>query len=431
MDTITRRRFLIRSGVTAGVALAAGAATIGIDDLIGAGQNDPLPGDASILVLVTLYGGNDGLNTVIPAGDPAYQKARPDLAYQDHEVLPLADGLGLNPAMTGFKKLWDAKKLAIIRGVSYPQPDRSHFRSMAIWQTATPASAVPTGWLGRWLDATDRNPLHGVAIGATLPPLLAGAQVAGAALPLTGIALPRMLMAPVAGLSAHDAADSPLAARSAHSFVDLRSVEQTFGPVLDAMPSAPPDPADPESSPADPAVPGPSPSTAPDHSPVAKTPRGELATQLDVVARCIAAGAPTRAYSVSLSSFDTHANEKGTQQTLLGELDRALTAFSAAIQRTPAGRRVVVAVYSEFGRRVVANANEGTDHGTAGPMFVLGDAVRGGFYGDQPSLTKLNDGDLYATTDFRDVYATLLNSVLDTDPGRVIPDYRPRPVAFL
>ncbi len=399
MDTHTRRQFLLASGVTAGVALAAGAGAITLVELIRAAEHDPLPVGASVLVLVTLYGGNDGLNTVIPAGDKHYQSSRPGLAYSESEVLPLGDGLGLNPAMKGFKSLWDAKRLAIVRGVSYPKPDRSHFRSMAIWQTAAPAEPVPTGWLGRWLDATGGNPLHAVSIGVTLAPLLAGAQVAGAALPLSGLALPKQLDQPVLDLSYPDPADGTLQRRASRSLADLTSVEKTFGPILDPT----------------------------DHSPVPKSKPGELASQLDVVARCIAAGAPTRAYSVSLSSFDTHAAEKGTQSTLLGQLDSAVSGFLNQVK----GKNVVVAVYSEFGRRVAANANQGTDHGTAGPVFIAGESVAGGFYGDEPSLTKLTSGDLMTTTDFRDVYATILDKVLGTDPGRILTGYRPHELKFL
>jgi uncharacterized protein (DUF1501 family) len=389
MDTVTRRRFLIASGVTAGAALAVGATTIGLTDLLNGGETrDP---DARILVLVTLYGGNDGLNTVVPAGDRTYQSERPGLAYKEEEVLPLGDGLGLNPSMKGFARLWKDHKLAVVRGVSYPKPDRSHFRSMAIWQTAAPASPVPTGWLGRWLDATGGNPLHGISIGATLPPMLAGATVAGAALPLTGIKLPARLR--IDGLAKPDKDDGPDQARAASSLADLRGVEQAFGTVL----------ADPGTGNA-----------------------GELAAQLDVVARCIAANAPTRVYAVSLSGFDTHAGEKTTQSALLAQLDTAVASFLA---KAPAN--VVVAVYSEFGRRVAANANQGTDHGTAGPVFIAGKPVTGGFYGDEPSLTKLVDGDLVATTDFRDVYATLVDRVLGSDPEMVLPGYKPRDIGFL
>ena len=138
LSSVTRRRFLTYSGVAAAGALAVGATQVSWLDLIHAAERDPLDPTSAVLVVVTLYGGNDGLNTVVPAGDKAYQSARPDLAYQPNEVLDLGDGLGLNPGMTGLHKLWNDRQLAIVRGVGYPQPDHSHFRSMAIWQTASP-----------------------------------------------------------------------------------------------------------------------------------------------------------------------------------------------------------------------------------------------------------------------------------------------------
>src|SRR4051794_4434413 len=149
MDTLTRRRFLAASGVTGAVALAAGAATVGWRELAARAGSDPLPGDASVLVLVTLYGGNDGLGTVVPYADRAYHDARSELAYDEGEVLELDDRLGLNPSMKGFKALWDDQRLAVVRGVGYPEPDHSHFRSMDIWQTGSPDRPVSTGWGGR------------------------------------------------------------------------------------------------------------------------------------------------------------------------------------------------------------------------------------------------------------------------------------------
>jgi uncharacterized protein (DUF1501 family) len=147
---------------------------------------------------------------------------------------------------------------------------------------------------------------------------------------------------------------------------------------------------------------------------------GQLARELDVVARCVELGAPTRAYSVSIGGFDTHTGERTTQQRLLNELDTAITGFLNRMASGARGRNVVLVAYSEFGRRVAANANQGTDHGTAGPMFVAGAPVRGGFVGEQPSLTDLTNGDLKATVDFRDVYATLLADVLGSDPEPVL-----------
>ncbi|MDQ1463486.1 MAG: hypothetical protein QOC73_427, partial [Actinomycetota bacterium] len=287
---MSRRQFLISSGVVGATALAAGATGCSFHHLVAAGQQTPLPQGTKILVLVTLYGGNDGLNTVIPYTDKAYYAGRPDLAYEQSQVLPLADGLGFNAAMTGFKKLYDAGTLAVVRGVGYPNADRSHFKSMAIWQTASPDSPQPTGWLGRWLDANGADPLLAVNVGPVLPPLLAGQHCAGAGIPSSGsIALPDGRYA--SGLRALDAVapgEQPLVARVAQSGLDLFRVQQTFGPALAAVPAG-------DASPGTPAHGTPTPKS------------GELAGQLDIVAKCIAADAPTRVYSVQLGGFDTHA----------------------------------------------------------------------------------------------------------------------------
>jgi uncharacterized protein (DUF1501 family) len=412
MDTLTRRKFLIASGVTGAAALAAGAGTVGWREIAGRAEADPLPGDANVLVLVTLYGGNDGLGTVVPYADGAYHDARPDLAYGEDEVLRLDDQLGLNPAMAGFKALWDAKRLAVVRGVGYPKPDHSHFRSMDIWQTGSPDHPASTGWIGRWLDATRPDPLRVVSVGATLPPLAVGAKAAGVALPLSSFAAPAgPLGAGVRALARPDPADPPTRALAARATGTLLSATAAFGPPLSAATG----PADDEDDGKD------------DDGTRGASAGGQggLARQLAVVARCVKAGVPTQVYAVSLGGFDTHADEKGTQSRLLGELDSAVAGFLADMASDPRGSRVVVAVYSEFGRRVAANASQGTDHGTAGPLLVAGTQVRGGFYGDQPSLTSLDAGDLKVTTDFRSVYGTLLERVLDTEAGRVLDGTRP------
>ncbi|MFB6699018.1 DUF1501 domain-containing protein [Streptomyces rubiginosohelvolus] len=415
MDTWTRRKFLTTSGVTGGVALAAGATAWGVDELLATGSGEP-DADASVLVLVTLYGGNDGLNTLVPATDPRYQDLRGDLAYAEEEVLPLGEGLGLNPGLGGLKKLWDERRLAIVRGVSYPRPDHSHFRSMAIWQTASPSGPVPSGWLGRWLDhAGDGDPLKGVSVGATLPPLMAGETTAGAAVRLGGRKLPDAWLRRCTALSDVERDAHPLLRRAGASLSDLVKVSSSLGAGGEEPQTQDPrEPRDEEDG----------------NEGASAGGQGGLGAQLDVVARAIEAGVSTRAYSVSLGGFDTHANEKATQSRLLGGLDKDLTRFLERVRRTKAGRKVVVAVYSEFGRRPRANAGQGTDHGTSGPVFVLGEPVKGGFYGDQPSLTDLTDDDLRTTTDFRDVYATLLRGVLGTEPDRIL-DGHAGSLAFL
>jgi uncharacterized protein (DUF1501 family) len=396
MDTITRRRVLVASGVTGG-ALAAGAGAYRLRDILDtAGDRDPA---ARTLVLVTLYGGNDGLNTVVPYADPAYAAARPDLAYRPDEVLDLGDGVGLNPGLAGLHGLYGEKRLAIVRGAGYPEPNRSHFQSMDIWQSAQPGRPGVTGWLGRWLDTAGGDPRLAVSFEPVLPPLLAGATSAGATVPGGVLSLPGGV-APelVTGFGTPASGESPAQARAAACFADLMRVRELMEQVAEGAEAD--DGTDDGEAPAT-ATGGAAP---------------PLDRQLALVARCIEAGAATRVYSVSLGGFDLHADGRDQQRALLTRLDEPLTAFA----RRVAGRGVVIAVYSEFGRRVRANASDGTDHGTASDMFLIGDGVRGGLHGEPPSLTDLDDGDLKYTVDFRDVYATLLSDVLATDPGRVL-----------
>ena len=207
---MNRRQFLIASGATGAAAAAVGATGVTWQHLMSSAQSRPLPAGQQVLVVLTMYGGNDGLNTFVPYADPAYHSARPELAYADSQVLRLDDQYGLNPSMAGFAKLWQDRKLAIVRGVGYPQPDHSHFRSMDIWQTASPQAPVNTGWIGRWLDATGDDPLRAVNIGAVLPPLAMGARATAAALPLgKRRTVPTALSHAMTGLAQPDPADSP------------------------------------------------------------------------------------------------------------------------------------------------------------------------------------------------------------------------------
>ncbi len=402
---MTRRRFLAWSGVAGGAVAAGAGVAVTWNQLLHAAHATPLDPAAGVLVVVTLYGGNDGLNTVVPAGDPAYQQARPDLAYKPEEVLDLGDGLGFNPGLKGLKGLWDSKSLAVIRGTGYPKPDRSHFRSMAIWQTAAPDTPSTTGWLGRWLDGAGADPMKALSLDPVLPPLLAGEKVAAAALGRNGLAVPSGKAGDALKAMARPSSeDGPWQAAGAASVAELIKASETFNPAVHSADDTH-DPSEPD-----------------DKTGPASTAGGQsgLARQLDLVASLVELGVPTRVYSVSLGGFDTHSDERGTQQRLLGELDAALSGFAARLAKTDRGAQVVTMVYSEFGRRVHANASQGTDHGTAGPMFVLGRGVQDGFYGAQPSLTDLDDGDLKFDVDFRDVYATMLDKVLGADPGQAL-----------
>lgn len=383
--TITRRQLL-----AAGAGVAATTVTTGLWARPAAAAT-PAPPPASgavpserILVMVTLSGGNDGLNTVVPAGDSVYQSQRPSLAWGPSDVVPLADGLGLTPTMGGLGQAWADGRLAVVRGVSYPDPDHSHFSSMIKWQTGDPTGQSNSGWVGRLLDGLGRSELA-VSIGSALPLMLTGEKVRGITVPTGGLSLP--LSKAGASAYAYMAAAggrTGVLAQIAGSDSELTSVAAEMTRILAAVPRT-------------------------------KVSGGALGPQLDVVSRLIQGGAPTRVYEVSMGGFDTHTYEKSSHASLMGQLDQAVTSFLASLGAHQ--QRVAVATYSEFGRRVAVNASNGTDHGTSGPMLVVGGPVVGGFYGDEPSLSTLDSGDLAVTTDYRDVYATLLGPLLGFDPA--------------
>jgi len=385
MPELNRRKFLLASAGVGAAGLLSSACAVSLPDLMREAQQRPLAEGSGVLVILTMYGGNDGINTVIPYADNAYHDARPELAYAPGEVLTLDGQLGLNPALKGLAQQWSNRKLAIVRGASYPQPDHSHFRSMDIWQTASPAEPVSTGWIGRWLDATGNDPLRAVNIGSVLPPLAVGEKCTAAALSASEKpeAVDRFA-ATMDALGANDPNDTPAMAAVCDAYRATRTTDTTFGELK------------------------PSGEKGEKHN--------SLASQLGMVASAVQAGAPTRVYAVQLGGFDTHANERESQQRQLQTLDEAVTPFLQQMAGDRYGKNVVLLAYSEFGRRVKANASQGTDHGTAGPVFVAGTPVKGGFYGEEPSLTDLDHGDLKATTDFRDVYYELLSTTLQTDP---------------
>lgn len=407
MDTISRRRFIQLTGAG---SVAAAAHSLSFSSIVEAAMKRPLPLDTPILVVVTLYGGNDGLNTVVPYSDPNYQSLRAQLAYSANQVIPIGDELALNGSMTGFKSFWDKGHLAIVRGVGYPNSDRSHFTSMAIWQSAR-LTADRTGWLGRWVERQPDDPFLAISLGSVLPPLLAGEKRSGSVLPLGGFKLPKgPLASELRKLGSVQSRPDHFSALAARSLDQLFSVSEETAPIL-----ASPEPPSPDL----PTV-------------VGGNAGGEsnLESQLSIVARLIAAGSPTRVWSVSLGGFDTHADEHTAQSTLLGTVSNSITKFMSQIRATPRRKDVTVLVYSEFGRRVRANASDGTDHGTSGPVFLIGEGVHGGFHGEQPSLRRLKDDDLEVTTDFRDIYASVLEKVLRTDPDPILTNWRGRTSAL-
>lgn len=381
-----RRSFLKWTGAS---IVAAMTAPLSFESLARAATTTPLPAKTPILVLVTLYGGNDGLNTVVPFTDPVYKSVRSNIALSSNQVLPFSGSLGFNAAMPSMRELFARRKVAIVQGVSYPNPNLSHFTSMAIWQTASLTGAT-SGWIGRWLDQQPHSPFNAIGVGSTLPPAFVGDKTVASMVDVSGVQLPWGPVATVLPrLGDASPSDATLEAAAATSITDLFATAKRVGAHIPKSPSG-----------------------------------SYIAQQLSVVSALINADVPTRVWEVNLSSFDTHTGEVGDQNALLGEVDAAIGAFMTSIS---AGRRandVTVMVYSEFGRRVGSNASDGTDHGTSAPVFLIGNRVKGGLYGEQPSLKHLDEnGNLRVTTDFRSVYGGLLHDVLATPVGDVIPSW--------
>ncbi|MEX1118138.1 MAG: DUF1501 domain-containing protein [Terrimicrobiaceae bacterium] len=372
--------------------------------------------DHPILVVVQMAGGNDGLNTVIPYSNDAYYSARPRLAVPVSDLLKLDDHTGLHPGLAGLKSLYDEGLAAIVQGVGYPNPNRSHFRSTDIWQTATDADKVSHhGWIGKYFDAccAGEDPTVGVAIGKQEPLAFAAANPKGIAFnqpnqfryQVTGSEDPQGVEDSIREMGAqHD--DENMSGAS----IGMLSGAQASGDAEDFLRRTALD-AQMSSDKVREVT-----SKFQVSNPFPKT---QLGNGLELVARLIAGSMPTRVYYVSQGGYDTHSNQLGTHERLLKDLDAALSAFLAEMKSMGTLDRVVVMTFSEFGRRVAENASGGTDHGAAAPLFVLGGGVRAGLHGSHPSLTELNRGDLIHTTDFRSVYATLLEDWLHA-PSRTI-----------
>lgn len=399
-NAFTRRAFLSR-----GLVLASSAATVpaflqsSAVALAQAARSGAagVP-DERILVVVQLAGGNDGLNTVVPFASREYYAARPGIAIGEREVLRLGRGpeVGLHPCLEGLKSLYDDGLLSIVQGVGYPNPDRSHFKSMDIWHTAT-STGAGAGWLGRYFDNEcagrpgDPPPDIGVAIGREAPRAMQGRSVQP-----VNFENPNQFR-----WSAEDADDALAAAHQAsctgHAPARESNAAFLLRTAMDARVSSDAIRA---------AVAAPA---------LVEYPRSELASQLAMVGAMIRAGLKTRVYYVSMGGFDTHAGQGGAQGRhgrLLEQFSAALAAFYADLKAQSSGGRVLTLCFSEFGRRLSQNGSLGTDHGAAAPVFLAGPMVRPGILGEHPSLTDLDQGDLSFTVDFRSVYAGILGQWL-------------------
>jgi uncharacterized protein (DUF1501 family) len=385
--------------------------------------------DSTILVVLQMAGGNDGINTVVPYSNDFYHRARPTLGHKADSVLKINDDIGFHGAMKGFKELYDGGELSVVQGVGYPNPNRSHFRSTEIWQTASDSEKIEKyGWLGRYFDnaCAGADPAVGVTIGNQLPESFFAAKPKGvcfnnpqnyrfiangngteesykklnelemsAPLPDGG---PAMDDNPNSGGSiAMLPAGMPMTGGRAVDFITRTA--------LDAQQSSD-------------EIRG----IAARVQNQATYPGSVLGNSLKLVAKLIGGGLPTRIYYVSQGGYDTHTNQLNSQQRLLGDLGDSMKAFVDDMKAQGNMQRVLVMTFSEFGRRVSENANGGTDHGAAAPMFIVGNKVKAGLLGAYPSLapSDLFEGDIKYTTDFRSVYAGVLENWLKTKSAPIL-----------
>ncbi|SFD25094.1 Uncharacterized conserved protein, DUF1501 family [Chitinophaga sp. CF118] len=390
MLIINRRRFLqVGSLASASVFMPKFLKALERDKMVPPGNK--------VLVVIQLSGGNDGLNTVIPYRNDIYFRSRPAIGIQRDKALMLTDETGLHPALTGIKSLYDNGAVGILQNVGYPNPDRSHFRSMDIWQTGSASSeAWSNGWIGRYLDAQCKGcdkPVQAVEIDDTLSLALKGELEKGLAFKDPNrLGGNDRFMNEL--LQQHPAGDE-----DTHHNVDY--LYKTMGSTLSSA------------------------SYLKEQFKMYKTkeeyPNTALGSSMRTIARLIMSDISTKVYYVSHGTFDTHVNQLASQNNLLKQLDDAVTSFTKDLQSNNRFQDVAVMTFSEFGRRVEQNASNGTDHGTANNMFFIGGGLKEkGLLNDGPDLEQLQDGDLQYKVDFKSVYATMLNKWLGADDKAIL-----------
>lgn len=396
---IKRGQFLL--GALSGITVVANADHVFARALAAA----PLPGlpgsDARVLVLVNLQGGNDGLNCIVPHGNPQYYQMRPALAIAQADVLDIDQNVGFNPSMRSMKALYDRGSVAIVQGVGYPNPDHSHFRSTEIWQTAAPEKVERSGWLGRYLDDADLpkdNLFNGIALAQVLPEaLIANTVDVPAVAQLNGYGLVSDRNGNARQTYSELVRDNRFPFQSPYlsHVAEIEDHAQRGSEELPRLLSG--------------------------YKTDAAYPATPLGRSLALAAQIVGSKLGTRVLYVQHGSFDTHVSQKTTQDRLLAELSDALAAFYSDLEAHGNDKNVLTMTFSEFGRRIAENGSRGTDHGEASPLFLIGGGVKGGVYGTTPDLADdTNMGNLRYGTDFRSVYATVLERWLGRPSQKIL-----------
>jgi uncharacterized protein (DUF1501 family) len=385
--------------------------------------------DSRILVVLQLSGGNDGLNTVVPFSDDLYHKARPTIGLAEADVFKVSDRLGLHPALKAVKAQFDEGRVAIVENVGYPNPNRSHFRSMEIWHTGaddTQGREV-TGWIGRYFDAqcagADPHRIAelgtiGMNFGKVMPQSYRNSSNVGISLDNPDTFLWNPSGETLGLAKAQEAIFARINKPQDGAMSGMKRSMEQLGGISPDQPGA----IDFLRNTALNAV------VAGERireilakgKESATYPRTNLAQQLKMIGKLIAANFPTRVYYVTLGGFDTHQQQLGTQERLLGDFSESVHAFYEDLRQQRNSDKVMLMAFSEFGRRVAENGSAGTDHGAAAPLFVFGEKIKGGVHGVPPDLQNLTDGDIRQQIDFRQVYAAVLNGWLETSPEKVL-----------
>jgi uncharacterized protein (DUF1501 family) len=401
-----RRRFM-NTTLSSSTLVAMGSTTIPTFLSRSAEAADGAKANDRSLVVVQLLGGNDGLNTVVPHGIDGYNRGRRALRLPAGQLHKITAEIGLHPAMGGMAKILERGRLSVVQGVGYPNPDRSHFRSMEIWETASvknDAKSLESGWLGRALDSRQAKP------GDDPPGLHVGARSMPLALKTRKTEVPSVESLESYKLQLAGTEQEKQAERTALNQlagIDRRHDDALLGFISRTTLAAY------ESS-------GRLEQLAGKKQSGPKYPNFGLARRLELIAQIIKADFGTRIFYTSLDGFDTHANQLGTHAALLTELSDSVTAFHDDLAAAGHGERVALLSFSEFGRRVEENASQGTDHGAAAPVFLMGPVGTPGLVGSHPGLDDLDDGDLKFHTDFRSIYASLIADWLNITAEPVV-----------
>jgi uncharacterized protein (DUF1501 family) len=398
----TRREFL-KTSLSTGALVSWGLTvpTFLSRTALAAPTADKHGGRDTILVVIQLTGGNDGLNTVIPYTDPDYTKLRPTLKQPKDQIKKLDDHVGLHPAMGALAGLLQDHALCVVQGVGYPNPSQSHFRSMDIWQAGSTAETLTEGWIGRALKhAPSTGSFHLASPNEAAPLALTGAPVRVPSL----TSLEEFQLRTTAASRADMREQRSLIEAAAHPTPRqpglLDFVKRTAVNTYDSSRRLE--------------------EIGRNYQPKAPYPNTELANRLKLAAQLIDANLGARIFYVSLDGFDTHASQEGAHANLLRELSDAMTAFYKDLAARGHKDRLLLLTFSEFGRRAHENGSRGTDHGSAAPMFLVGGKVKAGVVGTHPSLTKLEMGNLKHHTDFRQVYAAVLDQWLGVPSKEVL-----------